>query len=92
MTDQKKTISGFSKLSKRGKIKWIVDNFFKDPEIVMRELKSYWLDNEEHQKILDEISENTISNYRAFLCDHRDTVCLAIEHKIRSYSIWEMVV
>lgn len=63
MTDQKKTISGFSKLSKRGKIKWIVDNFFKDPEIVMRELKSYWLDNEEHQKILDEISENTISNY-----------------------------
>lgn len=58
-----KTISGFSKLSKRGKIKWIVDNFFKDPETVMRELKSYWLDNEEHQRILDEISENTISNY-----------------------------
>jgi hydroxymethylglutaryl-CoA reductase len=63
MTDKDKTISGFSRLSKRGKIKWIVDNFFKDPEIVMRELKSYWLDNEEHQKILDEISENTISNY-----------------------------
>ncbi|HLF65608.1 MAG TPA: hydroxymethylglutaryl-CoA reductase, degradative [Saprospiraceae bacterium] len=63
MTNQKKTISGFSKLSKRGKIKWIVENFFKDPENVMRELKSYMLDNEEHQKILDEISENTISNY-----------------------------
>ena len=63
MKDKQKTISGFSRLSKRGKIKWIVDNFFKDPEIVMRELKSYWLDNEEHQKILDEISENTISNY-----------------------------
>jgi hydroxymethylglutaryl-CoA reductase len=40
-----------------------VDNFFKDPETVMRELKSYWLDDEEHQRILDEISENTISNY-----------------------------
>lgn len=63
MKDQTKTIAGFSKLSKRGKIKWIVDHFFKDPETVMRELKSYWLDNEEHQKILDEISENTISNY-----------------------------
>ncbi len=53
---QNKTISGFSKLSKRGKIKWIVENFFKDPENVMRELSSYWLDNEDHQRILDEIS------------------------------------
>jgi len=63
MTQRQKTISGFSKLSKRGKIKWIVENFFRDPEHVMHELKSYWLDNEDHQKILDEISENTISNY-----------------------------
>lgn len=63
MTEDNKTISGFSKLSKLGKIKWIVENFFIDPETVMRELKSYWLDNEDHQKILDEISENTISNY-----------------------------
>ena len=63
MTQGHKTIAGFSKLSKRGKIKWIVENFFKDPENVMRELKSYWLDNEEHQSILDKISENTISNY-----------------------------
>ena len=63
MTQRDKTITGFSKLSKRGKIKWIVENFFKDPENVMRELKSYWLENEEHQRILDEISENTISNY-----------------------------
>ena len=61
--DQQKTISGFSKLSKLGKIKWIVENFFKDPETVMHELKSYWLHNEEHQSILDKISENTISNY-----------------------------
>jgi hydroxymethylglutaryl-CoA reductase len=60
---ENRTISGFSKLSKVGKIKWIVENFFKDPENVMHELKSYWLDDEDHQKILDEISENTISNY-----------------------------
>ena len=59
----KKTISGFSKLSKVGKIKWIVENFFKDPETVKRELASYLLVNEEQQRILDGFSENTISNY-----------------------------
>ncbi len=59
----KKSISGFSKLSKRGKLRWLVENFFKDPENVMRELMSYWHDNEEQQRILDGFSENTISNY-----------------------------
>lgn len=58
-----KLISGFSKLNKRGKIKWIVENFFKDPENVMKELMSYWLHNEEEQKVLDGFSENTITNF-----------------------------
>lgn len=58
-----KTIRGFSKLSKRGKIKWIVQNFFKEPDTVMSELMSYWHSNEEQQKILDAFSENTISNF-----------------------------
>ena len=58
-----RTISGFSKLSKRGKIKWIVQNFFKDPEAVTKELASYWLKNEDQQRILDGFSENTISNF-----------------------------
>ncbi len=61
--NKKKTITGFSKLSKRGKIKWIVENFFKEPDKVMRELQSYWHSNEEQQKILDNFSENTISNF-----------------------------
>ncbi len=60
---EQKTISGFSKLSKLGKIKWLVENFFKDPETVKRELASYLLANEDQQKILDGFSENTISNY-----------------------------
>ncbi len=60
---EQKTISGFSKLSKMGKIKWLVENFFKDPETVKRELASYLLANEEQQRILDGFSENTISNY-----------------------------
>lgn len=61
--DKHKTITGFSKLSKLGKIKWLVENFFKDPEIVMHELKSYWLTDVHQQEVLDGISENTISNY-----------------------------
>lgn len=60
---EQKTISGFSKLSKRGKIKWIAKNFFTDPEGVKNELVSYWHNNEDQQKILDGFSENTISNY-----------------------------
>jgi hydroxymethylglutaryl-CoA reductase len=59
----KKTISGFSKLSKTGKIRWIVENFFKDRDTVMRELMSYWHHDEEQQKLLDGFSENTISNF-----------------------------
>ncbi|MFT6320873.1 MAG: hydroxymethylglutaryl-CoA reductase, partial [Granulosicoccus sp.] len=58
-----KSISGFSKLSKRKKLRWIVENFFKDPENVMRELMSHWHQNEEQQRVLDGFSENTISNY-----------------------------
>jgi len=58
-----KTIKGFSKLSKRGKIKWIVENFFKDPDAVTKELTSYWHGNEAQQKVLDGFSENTISNF-----------------------------
>ncbi len=58
-----KTITGFSKLTKLGKIKWLVENFFKDPEVVMYELKSYWLTDSKQQDVLDGISENTISNY-----------------------------
>lgn len=58
-----KTISGFSKLSKRGKIKWLVENFFKDPEHVMKDLISYWHHDEGQQQILDGFSENTVSNF-----------------------------
>ena len=58
-----KIISGFSKLSKLGKIRWVVEHFFKDPENVTRELMSFWHKDEAQQRILDGFSENTISNY-----------------------------
>lgn len=62
-SENSKKVTGFSKLSKRGKLIWIVNNFFKDPEHVMKELVSYWHSNEDHQKIIDGMSENTISNF-----------------------------
>lgn len=58
-----KTISGFSKLSKLGKVKWIAETFFKDPEAAIREFKSFWYADHEKQKVLDGFSENTISNF-----------------------------
>ena len=58
-----KRISGFSKLNKAGKIKWVMKTFFKHPETVMNELMSYWHSDEQEQKIIDGFSENTISNF-----------------------------
>ena len=58
-----KPVSGFSKLSKTGKIRWLVENFFSHPEEVARELKSFWYGDAQKQKIFDDFSENTISNY-----------------------------
>ena len=58
-----KLVSGFSKLSKRGKLRWLAENFFSNPEEVARELKSFWYGDPQKQKIFDEFSENTISNY-----------------------------
>lgn len=56
-------VSGFSKLSKRGKIRWLVENFFVNPEEVARELKSFWYGDPQKQKIFDDFSENTVSNF-----------------------------
>lgn len=62
-TNEQKIISGFSKLSKVGKLKWLAENFFKDPQSTIEELRSYWHSDDDQQKILDGFSENTISNF-----------------------------
>ncbi|MDC1308948.1 hydroxymethylglutaryl-CoA reductase, degradative [Saprospiraceae bacterium] len=62
-TNDQKIISGFSKLSKVGKLKWLAENFFKDPQSTIEELRSYWHSDDDQQKILDGFSENTISNF-----------------------------
>ncbi len=58
----KKTISGFSKLSKTEKINWIVENFLSDPSAVA-DFMGFWHQNVEIQRVLDGFSENTISNF-----------------------------
>ena len=58
-----KEISGFSKLSKEEKINWIVDNFFTDTVMAKSVIKQYWNEDDKLQKLHDEFSENTLSNF-----------------------------
>lgn len=60
MNDQ--IISGFSKLHKNAKLE-LVAHRFSNPDAIIDELKSYWHENPEIQKLLDEFSENTITNF-----------------------------
>ncbi len=59
----KKTINGFSKLSKSEKANWAARHFFNDPEQVIRDWAGFYHPDEATQKILDGLSENTVSNY-----------------------------
>lgn len=76
----KKKISGFSKLNKTDKIKWVAHNFlYSNPIDVVKDFAGYWHDNIEEQKIFDGFSENTISNFHMpfgvapnFLIDGKD--------------------
>ena len=59
----KNTIKGFSKLSKEGKIEWIVNEYLGGDDTSIDLLKSYWHEDESIQKIHDEFIENTITNF-----------------------------
>ncbi|WP_034721557.1 hydroxymethylglutaryl-CoA reductase, degradative [Bacteriovorax sp. DB6_IX] len=56
-------ISGFSKLSKVEKIDYLVENYFSGSKRVKSEIKAFWHDNPDSQRIFDEFSENTITNF-----------------------------
>jgi hydroxymethylglutaryl-CoA reductase len=58
-----KAISGFSKLSKEEKIKWIANQYFSTPTEAIALLKNYWNSDEKIQKLHDEFIENTITNF-----------------------------
>jgi hydroxymethylglutaryl-CoA reductase len=80
-------IDGFSKLSKQEKIEWVSSTYFKSNLESAKLLKQYWNDDIDLQKIHDEFTENTISNFYLplgiapnFLIDGRDhTIPMAIE-------------
>ncbi|KAF0131630.1 MAG: hydroxymethylglutaryl-CoA reductase [Bacteroidetes bacterium] len=55
-------ISGFSKLLKEDKLK-LVAEYFENPGEVVSLLKSFWHSDESQQKLFDEFSENTITNF-----------------------------
>lgn len=55
-------ISGFSKMNKNAKIEMVASRFA-NPDDIVEELKSYWHENPELQKLIDEFSENTITNF-----------------------------
>jgi len=59
----KTTVKGFSKLSKEGKIEWIVNKYLGGDDTSVDLLTSYWHDDESVQKIHDEFIENTITNF-----------------------------
>lgn len=60
--DPQKKVS-FSKLSKEEKLNHVCQNFTENPQKSIDVLKSFWHQNADIQKCLDEFSENTISNY-----------------------------
>jgi hydroxymethylglutaryl-CoA reductase len=60
--NEQNIIKGFSKLSKEEKIKKVVENL-KNPEEALKDFKDYWHPDPSKQKVFDEFSENTISNY-----------------------------
>lgn len=56
-------ISGFSKLSKESKIDWICDHYLSSNKNAKQVLANYWNSDSKLQKLHDEFTENTISNY-----------------------------
>lgn len=56
-------VEGFSKLTKQGKIDWIINEYLDGDQTYETVLKQYWNDNAELQKLHEEFSENTISNF-----------------------------
>lgn len=56
-------INGFSKLSKKEKIDWLVEQLGPDIKFDSQLIQKFWHDDGEEQKVFDEFSENTISNF-----------------------------
>ncbi len=60
---QDKTITGFSRLNKEEKMRWVAGHFTDQPEQALDDWREFWHPDGSLQKVLDGFSENTISNY-----------------------------
>lgn len=58
-----KPIEGFSKLSKQAKIEWLVNEYMNGETQFIKIIQQYWNTDNSLQKLHDEFSENTISNF-----------------------------
>jgi len=56
-------VNGFSKLSKKDKIDWLLSNYFEDKLQAEQILKQYWNNDAVLQELHDGFVENTISNF-----------------------------
>ncbi len=56
-------VSGFSKKTKEEKINWLIARYFDGSEAAISVLKKYWNDDKALQRLHDDFTENTISNY-----------------------------
>ena len=56
-------ISGFSKLNKEEKIKWLSSQLPEEARNQFLEITEFWHPNAKTQKLIDEFSENTITNF-----------------------------
>ncbi len=56
-------VNGFSKLSKDEKIAWVIKNYFSDFKNSAKIIERYMIHDDDLQKIHDEFTENTISNF-----------------------------
>lgn len=59
----KKTINGFSKLTKDEKIDWLTQAYFGGSTEAATTLKTFWQSDIDLQRVIDGFSENTLSNF-----------------------------
>jgi hydroxymethylglutaryl-CoA reductase len=57
------SVSGFSKFTKAEKIDWLIRNHFQNNPNAKANLERYWNADSDLQKLHDEFTENTISNF-----------------------------
>ncbi len=60
---EEKLINGFSRLTKKEKIEWLVFHFSDQPDNSVLQLEGFWHPDSDLQEILDGFSENTITNF-----------------------------